>query len=122
MPSRTSTLSWVLVASLAALSACGSADDGGRPGSPSGSPGSTGERISVRSHCGVLGVTVAGRVWLAHPTLGDHNPPAGWDENQTPGSFVRTSETSATFTTDTGLKADFRLAKADTADPNDGCE
>lgn len=133
MLNRATPLTWTLIASLAALSACGSASDNTPIGadptpSHSATPSETSEvaggRISLRTHCGILGVTVAGRVWLAHPSVGDDsgNPPAGWGENETLGSFVQTNATSATFTADNGRTATFRLAKAGTADPNQGCE
>jgi len=125
---------WVFVSLLlGGLMACGEASDadsvssGSTPSlseTPSASSSADGVRISVTTHCGIRGVTVARRVWLADPILGDdsNNPPAGWDENEEIGSFVQTSATSATFTTDDGLTADFRLAKVGTADPNEGCE
>lgn len=48
-------------------------------------PPPTGVRVTVPSHCGVLSVTIDGQLWLADPPLGDHNPPPGWEENQTSG-------------------------------------
>jgi ribosomal protein L36 len=46
-------------------------------------------RVVVPSHCGVLSVRVHDVLWLADPPLGDHNPPPGWDENETPGYLTR---------------------------------
>lgn len=79
-------------------------------------------RVSVPSHCGVLSVWVRGELWLADPPLGDHNPPPGWGENETSGTFVVTREGVGTFRGDAGQEADFRLADQGTADPNEGCE
>lgn len=85
-------------------------------------PTDPGVRVSVPSHCGVLSVTIDGQLWLADPPLGDHNPPAGWDENQTPGRFVQTGPRRAEFHGDAGQTAMFRLAPAGATDPNSGCE
>lgn len=82
----------------------------------------TGLRVAIPSHCGVISVTVKGRLWLADPPLGHHNPPAGWDENQTLGYFVFTSPKRAEFHGDGGQTAQFRLATAGTHDPGAGCE
>ena len=81
-----------------------------------------GVRATVPTHCGVLSVTVNGQLWLADPTLGDHNPPPGWDENQTAGTFTKTGPGTATFRTDDGQRAEFRLAEPGMTDPNVGCE
>lgn len=132
---------WLLVAALAGVSACsgGVGDDGAGAAprtstAPSRSPVSSvpvpsvpvpsvaGLRVEVPSHCGVLGVRVADRLWLADPALGDHNPPPGWDENRTPGSFVQTGEETAEFHGDEGQHATFRLAPPGSEDPNAGCE
>lgn len=82
----------------------------------------SGVRVSVPSHCGVLSVTVGGQLWLADPPLGDHNPPAGWDENRTPGRFVQRGPRRADFHGDAGQSATFRLAPPGVTDPNSGCE
>lgn len=93
------------------------------PGSlPASSPAVSGVRVAVPSHCGVLSVTVKGRLWLADPRLGDHNPPPGWDENQTMGSLVTTGPGRAVFYGDGGQRALFRRATAGAKDPNAGCE
>jgi hypothetical protein len=78
--------------------------------------------VAVPSHCGVLSVTVEGRLWLADPPLGDHNPPPGWDENQTMGSLVETGSERAVFIGDGGQRASFRRAPDGHEDPNAGCE
>lgn len=92
--------------------------------SPDTSPGAIpeGQRIRVLSHCGVVSVTVSGHLWLADPPLGDHNPPPGWDENETPGMFVIVSPGRAEFYGDSGQRATFRRATKDEQDPNAGCE
>jgi hypothetical protein len=81
-------------------------------------------RHLLTTHCGVRSTTVDGRLWLATPPLGDDsgNPPQGWDENQAAGWFQETSPTTATFTTDSGQIATFRLAKPGETDPSSGCE
>ena len=130
-------VSWLFVAMLAGLSACTGAPDDGPTGaagpggpltsttvptsSPSRATTAGGVRIEVRSHCGVLSVTVAGRLWIADPALGDHNPPPGWDENRTPGSFVQTGKAAAEFHGDQGQYAAFRLAAPGTPDPGADC-
>jgi len=81
-----------------------------------------GVRVSVPSHCGVLSVTVGDQLWLADPPLGDHNPPPGWDENETRGIFTQTGPRRAEFRSDSGETATFKLAPAGSDDPNTGCE
>ncbi len=82
----------------------------------------TGKRLSIRSHCGVVSVWVGKALWLADPQLGGHNPPAGWDENQTHGYFFTTEKERATFVGDGGQVANFKLAATGTEDPLAGCE
>jgi hypothetical protein len=79
-------------------------------------------RVVVPSHCGVLSVRVHDVLWLADPPLGDHNPPPGWDENETPGYLTRTGPQTATFLADSGQTALFRRAPADAPDPAAGCD
>jgi hypothetical protein len=81
-----------------------------------------GVRVAVNSHCGVRGVWVKDRLWLASPPLGGHNPPPGWDENETPGVFEVTAQGRALFHGEGGQSARFRLAEPGTPDPNEGCE
>lgn len=83
-----------------------------------------GTRHTLNTHCGVDSTVVDGRLWLATPPLGDGdgNPPQGWDENQTTGRFEETSPTTATFTSDSGHVAGFRLARPGEPDPGAGCE
>ena len=83
---------------------------------------STAIRVAVPSHCGVLSVHLRGVLWLADPALGDHNPPPGWDENETPGYLTKTGPRTATFLGDGGQTARFRRAPAGTPDPATGCE
>ena len=90
--------------------------------SPSPTSGAPGTRVEVYSHCGVVSLTVRGRLWLADPPLGDHNPPPGWDENETRGRFVVVGPGRAEFHGDGGQRARFRLAPPGTADPLAGCE
>ena len=85
-------------------------------------PPPTGVRVTVPSHCGVLSVSVDGRLWLASPPLGDHNPPPGWDENQTSGLWVLIGPRRAEFRGEQGLRATFRPAPVGAKDPNEGCE
>ncbi len=85
-------------------------------------PAANGIRVAISSHCGVRSAWVKGDLWLASPPLGGHNPPPGWDENETVGSFVITADGRATFYGDGGQKARFRLATPGSADPNDGCK
>lgn len=78
----------------------------------------------VRTHCGVLSTTVAGVLWLADPPMGDrdHNPPPGWDENETSGTFVQLTQDNAVFKTNTGQVERFRRAPTGAKDPYEGCE
>ena len=85
-------------------------------------PPPTGVWVTVPSHCGVLSVTVDGRLWLAEPPLGDHNPPPGWGENRTSGLWVVTSPGRAEFHGDLGQRASFRQAPVGAKDPDAGCE
>lgn len=93
-------------------------------GLPAAAP--SGEQVGVPhrllTHCGVASTTVAGVLWLAHPPLGDHNAPPGWDENETTGTFTRLSDTEAEFRATTGAVARFRRAPTGAPDPNRGCE
>jgi hypothetical protein len=84
----------------------------------------TRKRHVVSTHCGVVSTTVDGVLWLADPRLGDDsgNPPAGWDENETAGVFVRETDDTATFTADSGVEATFKRADQGAVDPADGCE
>ena len=115
---------------LAALSGCaGDAQVSTRPEpsesterSPSVAPSHTGVHVTVPSHCGVLSVTIDGHLWLADPPLGHHNPPPGWNENETTGYFVRTGPQRAEFHGDGGQHAHFRRAASGAEDPNTGCE
>lgn len=81
-----------------------------------------GTRVAINSHCGVISLTVDGQLWLADPPLGDHNPPAGWDDNETPGYFVLVDPRHGEFRGDGGQTAQFRRAAASTIDPGAGCE
>lgn len=81
-----------------------------------------GVRVNVPSHCGVLSLTANGRLWLADPPLGDHNPPRGWDENQTAGVLLQKRPGRAIFKGDGGQRALFRRAPRGAEDPNAGCE
>lgn len=89
---------------------------------PTPTPSASGLPISVPSHCGVLSVWVRHRLWVATPALGDHNPPRGWDENETPGRFVVVRRGHAVFRAEGGHTARFRLAEPGEADPSAGCE
>ncbi len=92
-------------------------------GSPTLAPKATrGIRVAVPSHCGVLSVTVKGDLWLAAPPLGGHNPPSGWDENETLGHFVQVSPRLGKFMGDGGQEATFRRAAQGASDPNSHCE
>jgi hypothetical protein len=82
----------------------------------------SGVRVTVPSHCGVLSVTVDGQLWLADPPLGDHNPPPGWDENETSGRWVVIGPGRAEFRGEQGQRASFRQAPVGAKDPNAGCE
>jgi hypothetical protein len=86
--------------------------------------GSVGTRVALPTHCGVVSLRIGKVLWLADPPLGDdsHNPPPGWDENRTPGIFVRTGPDTGTFLGDGGQRAQFRLAAKGEADPAAGCE
>lgn len=90
--------------------------------SPAARPSEKGVRVAVPSHCGVLSLTVNGRLWLADPPLGDHNPPPGWDENETMGVLLKTGPGRAFFKGDGGQRASFQRAPRGAEDPNAGCE
>ena len=118
---------WIVVPVALFLAACGAssgADQRALPGAPTATSQAAGLRHVVYSHCGVVSTTVDGVLWLADPPLGDdsHNPPPGWDDNDTPGMFVRTSSTDARFTADTGVEAHFVKAKPGQSDPAANCE
>jgi hypothetical protein len=83
-----------------------------------------GVRHVLYSHCGVVSTTLDGTLWLAEPPLRDdsNNPPAGWDENDTPGLFIQQTATEATFKADTGVEARFTKADVGASDPAVDCE
>lgn len=125
----------LIVTLLALPTACADGPDSSRataaPASPTESDGLQAEaegtspnrvRVAVPSHCGVLSVTVDGHLWLAAPPLGDHNPPPGWDENETTGVLIKTGPRRAVFKGDGGQRAFFRRAPLDAENPNAGCE
>lgn len=89
---------------------------------PTDSRAPDGIDVAISSHCGVRSAEVKGDLWLASPPLGGHNPPPGWGENETTGSFVIMADGRGMFYGDGGQKARFRLAEPGSADPNDGCE
>jgi len=92
------------------------------PAADEGSDSPIGVPLVVPSHCGVRSVVIEGALWLAVRPLGGHNPPPGWDENETAGHFVQTSSDLGTFYGEGGQVAHFRRAEAGTRDPNAGCE
>ena len=74
--------------------------------------------MSLYTHCGVTGAVVEGVTWLADPPLGTDNPPPGWGNPFTAGSWQRTGDEGATFTSDGGLTAAFvRAAPGTTLTP-----
>lgn len=89
---------------------------------PTDDSDATRARVAVPSHCGVVSITIDGRLWLADPPLGDHNPPPGWEENETWGYWVPAGPERAEFHGDEGQRASFRRAPAGAEDPNAGCE
>lgn len=91
---------------------------------PASNPSEKGARVALYTHCGVVSLTVKGRLWLADPPLRDssHNPPQGWDENQTMGVFLITGSGRGVFQGDEGQRAVFRRAPLGAEDPNAGCE
>jgi hypothetical protein len=84
----------------------------------------TGTRHTLYTHCGVVSTTFDGVLWLADPPLRDEsgNPPAGWDENETPGLFVPLTQNKAVFKADSGVEATFKRATAGAADPGRNCD
>ena len=121
---------------LAVLSGCATPDthvEAAETASPGVRPGTTAHsptagaparriRVTISSHCGVRSAWVRGKLWLASPPLGGHNPPPGWDENETRGVFVMTARERGVFRGAAGQTAHFRLAGVGAADPNAGCE
>jgi hypothetical protein len=81
-------------------------------------------QLQVYTHCGVWSVVVDGQLWLADPPLhdGSHNPPNGWGENTTDGTWRQTAPDRAVFHATTGEAARFARAPAGRTDPNTGCE
>jgi hypothetical protein len=88
---------------------------------PSSSSPVAGSQVAIHTHCGVLSVIIDGDLWLADPPLGDHNPPAGWGENQTLGSFNKKGSGRAVFVGVGGQRAEFRRAPAGATDPGAEC-
>lgn len=118
-------LRWVATPALMLLAACGNQTPSDvekvvEPSTIVTSPGVIEGPASVRTHCGVLSLTVNGRLWLADPPLGDHNPPDGWDD-PTAGHLIVTRPGHAEFRGNGGQVAQFVLADAGTRDPATGC-
>ena len=110
---------WTLAIALSiaiALSACGD-DDGG-------TSATAGVAHSLYTHCGVVSTTFESQLWLADPPMADEsgNPPSGWDENTTEGTFVLLDAETAEFRAKTGPVATFTRAPNGALDPNEGCE
>lgn len=138
MASKTCIDAALLVVLVAFATACADDDRDGRvseesPSAPTSSssadevvptanPSEKGVRVAIRSHCGVHSLTIQGRLWLADPPLGDHNPPPGWDENETMGVLLKTGPGRAVFEGDGGQRASFQRAPHGAEDPNAGCE
>ncbi len=80
-----------------------------------------GAQVRLRTHCGVRSLAVDGQLWIADPPLGEHNPPAGWDENSQVGRF-RVQGDRAVFDDGKGHRAKFRRAWEGEPDPGAGCE
>lgn len=101
---------------LATLAGCGSSSSGDGTASAS-------EAHALYTHCGVVSTEFDGRLWLADPPLVDDagNPPAGWDENTTQGTFTVHADGSAVFSSG-DLHARFVRAPEGARDPLDGCE
>ncbi len=112
----------VLVTTAACGGASGTTAQQSFPATPTATAPAAGLRHSVHSHCGVLSTTVNGVLWLAQPPLGDQNPPPGWDDNDTAGTFAVRQAGDAVFTGDTGVTAHFIRAAAGAPDPGLGCE
>lgn len=118
----------VVAASLVALLSCGGTDlpdDTGQNSQGTAyTPTQEGLRHVLYTHCGVVSTIVAAVLWVAEPRLEDDsgNPPPGWNENETPGTFRQTGESSAVFIADTGARATFTRAAPGTADPGANCE
>lgn len=74
------------------------------------------------THCGVKSTVIDGRVWIADPPLGDHNPPPGWDENRQQGVLRMIDPDTVEFDGGAGRVVKFRPAAEGEADPADGCE
>lgn len=119
---------FVLAAGFVALVGCGGTglpDDTGQDSQRTApTPSQEGVRHVLYTHCGVVSTTVDGVLWMAEPRLGDDsgNPPPGWSENETPGTFRQTGESSAVFTADTGVRATFTKADPGTSDPGANCD
>jgi hypothetical protein len=80
----------------------------------------SGERLRVRTHCGIQAAWVQGRLWLASPPINrDMESHLGF--NSTVGRFRVVDEDRATFIATSGLVAHFRTAPPGTLNPNRGC-
>lgn len=106
--------------------ACGACGGEAEPNAQSGldTQPVEGRRVQLYTHCGVWSIVVDGRLWLADPPLhdGSHNPPDGWDENTTNGTWSETAIDHAVFRSDLGKTAQFVAAAPGQQDPNEGCE
>ncbi|HET9422974.1 MAG TPA: hypothetical protein VFO49_17670 [Nocardioides sp.] len=91
-------------------------------GSESGSRSASGRTwTTLDTHCGVLSAHVDGRLWIADPPIGDHDPPPGWGENETSG-FFSAGRGRAVFRGEGGQVALFRRARPSEPDPAASCE
>ena len=109
----------VLLMTMLPVAACGSAGTdtvgvASAPPATQASPSPPDARevpFTLLTHCGVIDARVEGGYWRADPPLGNGNPPEGFGNPSTPGRWKQTSETTATFTADTGATATFVRAE-----------
>jgi hypothetical protein len=90
------------------------AEDAAGSGSVLSVPGSpavgVANRVDLHTHCGVLGIEIAGVWFAADPPLveeGGH-PPPGWDDPDQHGTLTLTSPDEAVFTDDAGHEVRLR--------------
>ena len=68
----------------------------------------TGYPYTLYVHCGIRDARFDGRLWMANPMLGNHNPPPGWTADDSVGTMDLVNDDLAVFTAESGRAIQFK--------------
>ena len=68
----------------------------------------TGYPYTLYVHCGIRDARFDGRLWMADPMLGNHNPPPGWTADDSVGIMELVNDDLAVFTAKSGRTIHFK--------------